>query len=113
MVRLVEGKIYKITVANKANGQIRELIHRVAENGEVPGVSVNKFWENIRSYTTYRLRWKMTDVEYRFAEYTEEVKEPKKKLKKKPKKRNAKKRLRDKIYNDLNFCWDSLGTGPI
>lgn len=57
MVRLVKGKIYKITVTNKANGQIRELIHRVAENREVPGVSVNKFWENIRSYTTYRLRW--------------------------------------------------------
>ncbi|MFZ5639080.1 MAG: hypothetical protein ACOY4Q_00050 [Bacillota bacterium] len=113
MIRIAEGKIYKITVSNKANGRIRELIHRVAENGAVPGVSVDKFWENIRSYTIYRLRWKMADVEYMIAEYTEEVKEPKKKLKKKPKKRNAKKRLRDTMYNDPDLWWESSGTGPL
>jgi len=117
MVRLVEGKIYKITVSNKANGQIRELIHRVAENGAVPGISVDKLWENIRSYTIYRLRWKTADVEYMIAEYAEEVKEPKKKLKKKlkkkPKKKNVKKRLRDTMYNDPDLWWESSGTGPI
>ena len=65
MIRIAEGKIYKITVSNKANGRIRELIHRVAENGAVPGVSVDKFWENIRSYTPTAMARKIHRVKYR------------------------------------------------
>ena len=47
MDRIMEGKTYKITVTNTANGRIKELIHSVAENDTVPGASANKLWENI------------------------------------------------------------------
>jgi|GEM_PF-4475306 len=105
MDRVVEGKTYKITVTNRANGQIKELIHSVDENDTVPGASANRFWENIRSYIIHRMHWKIGDIEYRIAEYSEEVKEVKK--------RKNKKRARYTMCSDLDLQRESSGTGSI